>query len=77
LDNKDTMKKTTKSALRAKSLDTTGLEKATGGRGSYCGGVIHCDCGFKGDWYSFYIDLSGAGCGSFNMCPSCYADPYA
>ena len=57
------MKRTT-NQLRARTLDTTALEKANGGRGTCCGASIHCDaCGHMSttaDW---------ASCS--NMCPFC------
>ena len=62
--------------LRVKALSTEELKKTSGGRGSYCGGTMHCDCGFVGDYWSFVIDLSSIGAGCLNMCPMCYADPY-
>ena len=57
------MKRTSK-ALRAQVLDTTQLARATGGRGSWCGAVIHCDCG-----YAFTPTGSYA-------CPSCGAQAF-
>jgi hypothetical protein len=70
------MKKSIKPSLRAKSLDTSDLVKVAGGRGSYCGGTMHCECGYVADVWSFCINIPECGV-SINMCPSCYADPWA
>ncbi len=65
--------KRTQGPLRVRVLATTELKKAQGARGSYCGSVVHCDCG------SVYTPSFGCGgdafgyfstWGDFN-CPAC------
>ena len=58
------MKPTTKRTLQATSLDTEQLRQASGGRGTLCGVLMHCDsCG-----YGWNADASG----SYGAaCPNC------
>ncbi len=55
------MKRTNTAPLKIHALDGKSLELVHGGRGSYCGNLIHCDCG-----YAWVDDGSVA-------CPSCGA----
>ncbi|MBL0217078.1 MAG: hypothetical protein IPQ07_24785 [Myxococcales bacterium] len=57
------MKRTSKPQLKVRSLETEALQKVHGGRGTYCGNLIHCDCG-----YAWVADASNSG-----ACPSCGA----
>ncbi|MBL0217077.1 MAG: hypothetical protein IPQ07_24780 [Myxococcales bacterium] len=57
------MKRIAKPQLKVRSLETDALQKVHGGRGTYCGNVIHCDCGYA--WT--------AGSGNTATCPSCGA----
>ena len=56
------MKRTNKPQLKVRSLETEALQKVHGGRGTYCGNVIHCDCG-----YTWVADVASV------ACPSCGA----
>lgn len=45
------MKPAKRPALRTQALDTSALEKVSGGRGGFCGSQIHCDCGYAWEFY--------------------------
>jgi len=58
------MKRPATKQLRTRPLDQGALRKVGGGRGTYCGNVIHCECGyvFAGDCSSGY---------GIDTCPFC------
>lgn len=53
-----------KKSLRTRSLDLTALKQVQGGRGTWCGSTMHCDCGC-----SWQIECNY----DFDFCPSCGA----
>lgn len=65
------MKKPTRPKnLRVQNLDLTALKQVHGGRGTWCGSLMHCDCG-----YAWMFECSGDVFGYFSTnidyCPSC------
>ena len=71
------MRRSNSKPLRATALDLNKLESVHGGytkpKGTYCGAVVHCECGWVGD---------ASGCGTqeesdykfvrtFASCPGC------
>ena len=71
------MKQSIKQSLKAKSLDVEALKKATGGRGSLCGTITHCECGHGSDrsygcWWDPFSDQLCSWDYTTN-CPNCGA----
>ena len=62
--------KRTSTKLATRTLDPVKLRKVTGGRGTYCGSELHCDCGYV--WVPCPTDNGmGLDFSSYAMCPSC------
>jgi hypothetical protein len=60
--------------MRTTNLDVAKLEKVSGGRGSFCGAVLHCDnCGYVGQCGA----SSGGGAMAINIyCTRCYSSMF-